>query len=349
MRMRKRARRGWVRGVTWRIAAAVPALVLAAVLAGCGLFPKERPVVQPVLPEPPSTSSSVTYPVTRGEIAEMIVGTAEVTPVRKVALYFREAGRIREISVEPGQRVVAGRELVRLDIGDLDHQLRVARIDQQIAEISLERMTVMDANIYDRRIQELVVARCRATVDYLQGRIDASTIRAPFAGAIESVEAVVSDRVQEYATVVVLSDPAVLELQMRVSRDQSTGIYEGITIEVSGDDEHWLPSRVIQITHRDPLRDATVRAEEFVVHLTLPRQLRGVNLGSLLRSRIVLRRKTDALLIPLAGLREFGGRTYVRVLEGDVRREQDVRVGIRTETEAEILAGLDEGQLVISR
>lgn len=340
---------GWAPNNRGRLAAALSALTAVAMLAGCGLFPKEKPVAAPLLPEPPSISSSITYPVTRGEIAEEIAGTAEVTPVREVALYFREAGRIREILVEPGQRVAAAQLLARLDIGDLDHQQRLARIDQQIAEITLERMNAMGVNIYDRRIQELLVARARESVEYLESRIEESTIRAPFAGTIRSVEAVTSDRVQDYDTVIVLSDPAALELRMRVGRDQSTGISRGMPAEVSVDDEHWLPSRVIQVTHRDPLRDATVRFEEFIAHLELPPGLKDVNLGSLLRSRIVLRRKTDTLLIPLAGLREFGGRTYVRVLEGDSRREQDVRVGIRTATDVEILAGLNEGQLVISR
>jgi hypothetical protein len=36
-------------------------------------------------------------------------------------------------------------------------------------------------------------------------------------------------------------------------------------------------------------------------------------------------------------------------MEGDARHEQDVRVGIRTSTQAEIIEGLKEGQRVIGR
>jgi macrolide-specific efflux system membrane fusion protein len=210
-------------------------------------------------------------------------------------------------------------------------------------------MNALVATSYDRRILELVIARARENVDYLKSRIDASTIRAPFAGVVKSVDAEVSDRVQDYATVVTLSDPTMLELQMRINRDQGYSVSEGLAAEVTADDEHWLPSRVIQTTHLDPLRNASVRSEEFIAHLSLPRGLTEVDLGTLLSARIVLRRKTDTLIIPLAGLREFGGRTYVRVLEGESRHEQDVRVGIRTATEVEILSGLSEGQLVIGR
>lgn len=48
-------------------------------------------------------------------------------------------------------------------------------------------------------------------------------------------------------------------------------------------------------------------------------------------------------------LREFRERTYVRVLDGEQRREVDVRVGVRTDTQVEILSGLEAGELVIGK
>lgn len=37
------------------------------------------------------------------------------------------------------------------------------------------------------------------------------------------------------------------------------------------------------------------------------------------------------------------------VKEGDYRREVDVKLGIKTDTKVEILAGLEEGQEIITR
>ena len=104
--------------------AAGAAILAAGILLCCGLFPKEKTAQEPILPEPPTTSSSITYPVTRGDIEEGIEGTAQITAVREVALYFKEAGRIREINAAPNQKVAAGDVLARLDIGDLEYQLR---------------------------------------------------------------------------------------------------------------------------------------------------------------------------------------------------------------------------------
>lgn len=64
---------------------------------------------------------------------------------------------------------------------------------------------------------------------------------------------------------------------------------------------------------------------------------------------ITLREKADAVIVPNAAIREFTGRTYVRVLEGDTRREVDVEIGIRTPTNSEILRGIEPGTVVIGR
>jgi macrolide-specific efflux system membrane fusion protein len=107
---------------------------------------------------------------------------------------------------------------------------------------------------------------------------------------------------------------------------------------------------VIQTTYLNPRNNASIRREEYVVHLELDdKPLEPLAPNTRLSTRIVLRERIGTLAIPLAALREFKDRTYVRVLEDEVRREVDVKVGIRTETKAEILEGLSEGDLVIGK
>ena len=42
------------------------------------------------------------------------------------------------------------------------------------------------------------------------------------------------------------------------------------------------------------------------------------------------------------------GRNYVLVMDGDSRKEADVQTGLITDTEVEIVSGLEEGQQVIN-
>ena len=72
-------------------------------------------------------------------------------------------------------------------------------------------------------------------------------------------------------------------------------------------------------------------------------------MGGRLSARVQLDYRPDALVVPLSALREFKGRTYVRVLTGVQRREVDGKVGVRTNTRVEIIEGLQAGQIVIGK
>jgi macrolide-specific efflux system membrane fusion protein len=75
-----------------------------------------------------------------------------------------------------------------------------------------------------------------------------------------------------------------------------------------------------------------------------------VTRGTPLSVSVIINRKENAVVIPLAALRTIGARTYVQVAEADgSKREVDVEVGQQTSTDAEILNGLTPGQKVVGR
>jgi multidrug efflux pump subunit AcrA (membrane-fusion protein) len=272
---------------------------------------------------------------------------ADVTPVRRTSLYFQESGRLTELNAVPGRRVEQGAVLARLDVRDLQHEARLAQIDAETARLVLDNLRLRGALPFDIRLQELALEKQQEMIDYLSARIEGATIRAPYAGVVSSVEVQVGDRVADFATVLEMDDPALLELQMSVDEGDYARIRIGQETRVAAADGSWQPVRIIQLTHRSPAQDATVNHDEYLVHLTLPKKGIDIRENNRVGIQVVVERRQNALVIPLAGLREFQGRTYVRLLEGESRREVDVTVGIRTATQAEIVDGLTEGQLVM--
>ncbi|NLM76874.1 MAG: hypothetical protein GX173_02165, partial [Ruminococcaceae bacterium] len=57
--------------------------------------------------------------------------------------------------------------------------------------------------------------------------------------------------------------------------------------------------------------------------------------------------REDVIMLPRRQINLMSGRRYVNVLEDGVRVEKDVEIGLMTDTEAEIVKGLDEGDLII--
>lgn len=330
-----------------RVAACV---VAAATIVGCGLLPKEEDEIAVSLPEPPRRSQVVTYPAERKDIYEAIEGTAQVVPVRETTHYFLVPGRLSVLEVEPQDEVRRGQLLAQLELGQLEYQLDVARLDAEIRRTQKRKMEVTGASVFDVKVQELSIAKQELVMRNIQDKIDASTIVAPYDGIVYRVQAELSDYVQEYDPIIELVDPSDLELQMRVSETDYDAITSGMAAELEVEQDVWAPAVVTQTTHKNPRSSLTLGREEFIVHFALENALdREFSMNERISARIIQEERIDTLTIPASCLRTFKERTYVRVLEGDARHEKDVKVGIRTDTEVEILEGLEEGDLVISR
>jgi multidrug efflux pump subunit AcrA (membrane-fusion protein) len=72
-------------------------------------------------------------------------------------------------------------------------------------------------------------------------------------------------------------------------------------------------------------------------------------MGDLVRATAVLESREDVLWLPPQAVREFEGRKFVIVQDGDAQRRVDVKTGIVGEDRVEILEGLTEGQVVLTQ
>lgn len=326
---------------------AIVVTVAALALSGCSLLPEEKVESIPTLIEPPP-SRAVTYPVEKKRIVEELRGLARVAPTLETDMYFKESGRLAILNVEPGQRVADGELLAQLETGSLEHQLAQAEIDLEMARLRLS--ATQGAPPIDVRLQELSVEKVELNVKSLRDRLDAATIRAPHDGVVQSVRGQVGQIINEYTTLMVVADPTAIEIRMEIRRREDVEKLargQDALVEVSRD--NFVPAQVVQIT--EDTQTAGSITSTYMVHVELddPNSLQGLRLGDLLTTRIIVREKEDALVIPRAALREFMGRRYVRLLDGDARREVDVDIGIVTPTEVEILDGISEGDLVIGQ
>jgi len=335
-------------------------LIAAFFLAGCALFPEEKVSEAPVLKEPPAPRVNVVK-VERGYISEEITGLARVAAKNERSLYFAKSGRVKDVLVDYGDWVVEGQILARLEVGDLENELALARLDLEKIELELERMKFLHGTLvsdYDLRLKEIDYEKEKLRIARLENILYSSTIYAPFNGRITSLSIRETGMVEEFAEVMVIADPAELELQMNVTQRNISKIVPGLKARVQLGQGAWLPAEVTRVPSPSAelapgQPDLRVRLEIFDFEEILaesnlsPEQVLRYN--ALLPTAIIIQEKEDALLLPPAAIREYGSRTFVLVKEGDYRREIDVKLGIQTDTRVEILEGLEEGQEIITR
>jgi hypothetical protein len=70
-------------------------------------------------------------------------------------------------------------------------------------------------------------------------------------------------------------------------------------------------------------------------------------LGELVNVTAIIERKDNVVWIPPQAIRNFNGRRFAVVQDGDVQRRVDVEIGIQAEERVEIETGLEVGQTVV--
>ena len=90
----------------------------------------------------------------------------------------------------------------------------------------------------------------------------------------------------------------------------------------------------------------TVRIPNAIVDVSFDQV--GMQMGMLARVNITLQVKDDVLKIPVTAVRDMNERTFVETIVGEQRRSLPVTTGIRSDSEIEIISGLDEGQMIFA-
>lgn len=293
-------------------------------------------------------TSVPTYPVERRDLSVEIERVARVQSVRRTELYFEEGGRLSALYVEAGDRVTDGQILARLESSAIQHAFRLSEIDLKIDLLKAASQSPVSSSL-DRQVRQLELAKREETTEFLRRRLEAHIIRAPYDGVIVRVNPDVDEVVEGYFTIIEIADPSDLELQMKVSVDDFDQVSVGQTASVEVMSKIWSSAIVSRLTIHTSGRDISLRRKEYIVHLLMDNNTLSFRMGERHAARVLVDHRIDALSIPVAALRTFQGRTYVRVLEGVRRREVDVKVGLRTDTRLEILEGLQAGQIVIGK
>lgn len=71
------------------------------------------------------------------------------------------------------------------------------------------------------------------------------------------------------------------------------------------------------------------------------------NMQNSITLNVFMEDKPDVIKIPAKGVRHFDDKTYVKIKDGENKIERFVTIGVVTETEAEIISGVNEGDEII--
>lgn len=199
-----------------------------------------------------------------------------IQPRRQATVGPRVAGQLVEVLIEEGQRVKAGDVLGRLDPAKYEAVLRLARAELRVAERRLEQQqkALPQPDASKMAVAEAEVEVAAARVALAQLDVDATTIRAPFAGIVIVKKAEKGMHIdprghQVSAHLCEIADVRELEAELSINERDfhkiATGLKCAVRLEAFPNTTY--PGKIVRIA---PVADRAKGAVSFRVRLEVP-------------------------------------------------------------------------------
>lgn len=315
-------------------------------LSGCYLFPKEEEVLAPPLVEPPEITYE-TQEVKRGVIEKKISASGTFVSIEQANMFFKHrGGRLKDIHVKVGDYVEKGQVIAELDSSDLENQIKQQEIQLKKAQTRLSQVKAHSGDKYEQRMAQYDVELAKLTLDNLKRQLNECKLTADISGNVVYVDLNVSigDYVDAYQTLIRVADPN--KLQLQVTGPDTSSFNLGMEADVTIKKQTY--SGKVVMTPADVPLDVPEEQRD-IVRIEVDDLPEDVKLGESAQVSLILDKREDVIVIPRNLVRNYMGRKYVLVLEDGLKKERDVEVGLETATEAEIMKGLEEGELLIVR
>lgn len=332
--------------ISSQTAAVAPAEVVEPVQAPMQINPDEMSVLEPQ----------------RLERRVRVSGT--LAPWRSTQLSSQTGGEIQEVTVRPGDTVVAGDLLVQIDTENLLLELDQARSNVAatqaqlaLAEVQLDRVRalvnrgVTTSSSLDEAQSN--VTQLNASLDALEDQVAGADLRLRNATVRASFSGIVSNRAVEPGQYVGIGTPliSIVDLstvEMRANAAVADGALlrrdQTVLINVDGVEGRNFEGRVARI---NPVAEEGTRTIPVYVMIDNPD---GILLGGMFASaQVVVDAVEDAIAMPTRALRDDVDGPYVLRIEGDALVRQTIETGGTWAGRlTQITSGLEAGQRVVT-
>ena len=314
-------------------------------LSGCGVRePEAKPQSTDAIP----VAVSIVQPASENEL---IVSAGTVRLRRETSLGFTTGGQVASVRFEEGDRVKRGALLAALDNSNVAADLGAARAERDRAEIGRIEKLFKDGWVTKARLEqsEAALRAARAKVQSTEFASRTASIIAPGNGIILTRNIDAGQIVAAGTTALVLGEvDKGFVMRVPMTDADAARVNPGMRAKVFVSAISDLPIDAV-VSEKDARADE--RTGTFEVSFLLPGndRLRSGQLGKV--EVEVSRNSSASLAIPanaIFGIRTGEGLVFVVDSKNRVR-QRNVSIGELTDKNLEILTGLKEGDVIVTR
>jgi len=298
---------------------------------------------------PPVSNVEVNYDVveaTRSDLISSISLFGTVQPGTRESLFFKYSnGRVTDVFVEEDQQVNRGTVLATLNVQGLEHQIELRRIALEKAQLKYQMLEAGGANRIELRMAELDVQSSSIQLADTQDRYDDNTLTAPFDGVITYIGVEEGDYAEAFQPVMTIVDLShmIVECDPQGARDLKANA------EVSVEIDQVVYTGHVTQAYEDIISLGVDALDKEKVQIEVPDMPHDIERGTSAKVTHEIARVENAIVIRRSYLHTFGDRTFVYLLKDGVKVEQDVELGLQTNSRVEVTDGLSVGDQIIVR
>lgn len=293
-----------------------------------------------------------------GDLEQSVLATGKLDALRKVDVGAQVSGQLKTLLVSIGDNVKKDQllgvidpdqaELARVTLARQQQLAKTQAVSQQDLDTAATEMAVKQARIGTIDAQ---IKRNRASLDTAKTNLEYTRIVAPMAGEVTQITTLQGQTViaaQQAPNILTLADMSTMLVKAQVS--------EADVIHLRAGQKAWFTiAGDPQTRYEGVLKDILPTPEKvndaifYYARFEVPNPKRILRLDMTAQVYIQLMDVKNVLIIPLAALGEpVGGNRYkVALLRNGEKREREVVIGERNDTDVEVVKGLEAGDEVI--
>ncbi len=297
------------------------------------------------------TAVSAAHPTT-GDISvtSSLTGTVEAADV--VYVYAKAGGDVTAVNVKAGDIVSQGQVLMEINTEQVEsakNNMDSAQVNLSQAQSNLSRMEILyssgdlsdqEYEQYQNNVKSAQLQYESAKLQYDQ-QVEYSTITAPLAGRVESVDVDVYDRVNQSSQLCVIAGDGQNSITFYVSQRMMQNLSVGDALEISKNGKTYSGS----ITEISSMVDATSGLFKVKGEMENSDE---IAIGSTVKLSLVTERAENVMLVPVDAIYYSGGKGYVYLYEEGKAKMASVEVGLYDDENAQILSGVNADDMVVS-
>lgn len=296
--------------------------------------------------------------VERTDLTEELSVSGVIDAKEKATLRYATGGKLTYLGAQEGDLVKKNQTLARIDASTLQKQLQqdlnsyfIQRLtyDQQQADRTKETYT--DAQGREQQQDQATLNNSVLNVEIQNITIRNTILSSPFEGILVSSPATVTGVNLLGSDAFEVINPKSLVFRATVDQADVSKVAKNQTASLVLDayPDQTISSQVSYISFTSAQSaTGTVYLIEMPILASGSADLNRFRIGMNGDASITLNQKNGVLAVPLAAVRDDNDKTYVKIKTGEnTAEDREITTGLETDTQIEVVSGLNEGDEVV--